>query len=525
MTKTSKTNFTQTGREPLRTGGVSGSVEETCVACHQDFHSEGDSDMAAPELRRRYQDGRDEMNLADFPISVLQRQQPSDADGQKLDTIVYESSPLDPASRQRVTQRVTLQSSSREGLPTPADEHVILALLYVAKHSTNFADATVHFAPGQLFEIMGWSPNGRSYRRLRGVLRRLKSLNIRYENAWWDAAGRAYEEEVATGIIAAYRIARQVSGPRRDDTELQSWVTWTPQFHDSLQKGNIKRLDLELFFSLRSPTAQRMYRFLDKRFYNTPRLSLDLVEFACGHVGLTESDNVAILKRRLAPAITELEEIGFLERADVEARYQKVRAGVWRVHFEKASGKKESEARGASCQPVEPDGRRAACPTSLVTEFYRLRGLGGSALPGARDLEQAQALLREYGEDKAQALLPHLAAVVRKEWPECRSFSGAAQKYLPDALKLLAHEQQRQTRREDEQARRRQELEDEARRRAEQQQFRAAWAPVWQALPDDQREAIRQAVLARHPHLAGTRALLEEQCLRELARQGAGTPA
>src|SRR5262249_44379182 len=83
---------------------------------------------------------------------------------------------------------------------------------------------------------------------------------------------------------------------------------------------NIKRLDLELFFSLRSPAAQRMYRFLDKRFYNTPRLSLDLVEFACGHVGLTESHNVAVLKRRLAPAIAELEEIGFLRRADAAER-------------------------------------------------------------------------------------------------------------------------------------------------------------------------------------------------------------
>ena len=72
---------------PLRAESVSGSVEETCVACDRDFHREGDTDMTASAPRRRYQDGRDEMNLADFPISVLQRQQPSDASGQKLDTI------------------------------------------------------------------------------------------------------------------------------------------------------------------------------------------------------------------------------------------------------------------------------------------------------------------------------------------------------------------------------------------------------------------------------------------------------
>ncbi len=470
--------------------------------------------MTATEATRRFHDGRDEMNLADFPISVLQRQQPSDEQGQKRDSIVYESSRLDPATRQRVTQRVTLTTSAREGLPTPADEHVVLALLYVAKHGTNFADATVPFAPGQLFEIMGWSPNGRSYTRLRGVLRRLKSLNIRYENAWWDAAGRAYEEEVATGLVAGYRLARQVSGPRTDETALMSWVTWTPQFHESLQKGNIKRLNLELFFALRSPAAQRMYRFLDKRFYNAPKVVIDLVEFACGHIGLTECDNVAVLKRRLAPAIQELEEVGFLARAGADERFQKVKAGVWRVQFRKAVAE-DKETKTKEEAPVA----LSSAESALAEEFYRARGFEGLVRPGPRDREQAQALIRDHGLDKAKSLVLTLANVVRKEWPDCRSFSGAAQKYLPEALKAFDAERRRLSQREEDEAKRRREHEDLARQRAEQQQFLATWQPVWQALGEAEREAVRRDVVARHPHLAGTRALLEERCLRELARQ------
>src|SRR5262249_31059937 len=156
-------------------------------------------------------------------------------------------------------------------------------------------------------------------------------LTIRYENAWWDAAGRGYQEEVATGIVSGYRLARQTSGPQTAETELGSWVTWTQPFHDRPQAGNVKRLDLRTVFSLSTPTAQRAYRFLDKRFYNTDVVSMDLVEFACGHVGLAEVDNVAILKRRLAPALQELEAIGFIEKADVKQRYQKVKVGQWRV--------------------------------------------------------------------------------------------------------------------------------------------------------------------------------------------------
>src|SRR5712675_1153488 len=103
--------------------------------------------MTATKRQQQYADGRDEMNLADFPIAALQRQQRSAADGQKLDRIAFEASRYDPVKRQRVQQRVTLTSSARDGLPTPADEHVILALLYVAKHSNTFAEPTINFAP------------------------------------------------------------------------------------------------------------------------------------------------------------------------------------------------------------------------------------------------------------------------------------------------------------------------------------------------------------------------------------------
>src|SRR4051794_905033 len=179
---------------------------------------------------RRYSDGRDELNLADFPISVLQRQQPVDAHGAKLDSAVYESSRYDRKTRQRVKQRVTLETSSRHGLPTPADENVILALLHVAKHSHNFAEPVVRFTPRQLFDIMGWAPNSRSYDRLRDVLRRLKALVIRYENSWWDIAGRSYEAEVATGIVSEYELGRQTGGRKKGGATPACWVCWTPHF-------------------------------------------------------------------------------------------------------------------------------------------------------------------------------------------------------------------------------------------------------------------------------------------------------
>lgn len=435
-------------------------------------------------------DGRDEMNLADFPLAALTRTQKADGD-RKLDRLEFVSSRFDPNVRRRVQQKVTLSSTSREGLPTPADEHVILALLHVAKHRDNYADATVHFYPAQLFKIMGWEPNGRSYTRLREVLRRLKAVTIRYENAWWDAEGRAYEEEMATGIVAAYKIGRQTAGPRK--AEPCSWITWGPHFYESLRKGNLKRLDLEVFFSLQTPTAQRMYRFLDKRFYRTGELAFDLVEFACGHIGLTDPGNVALLKRRLQPALNELERIGFL-KAEKE-RFVKVRQGEWRIVLR--SGKAQPEEKQAvTAEPaptaVAPETASAKSPAEELALYFRQRW-GTGPTPGPRDREQAGQLLEGYGPEEARAILEVLVEVTRKAWPECRSLSGALSRYLPEALAARQAMVQRDKIRQEQQLRREQERLTEAQHDRNARALQARW----EALPAAERAAIEARVRQR----------------------------
>ena len=163
----------------------------------------------------------------------------------------------------------------------------------------------------------------------------------------------------------------------------------------------------------------------------------------------------------------------------------------------------------------------------LVRSFYKSWHGGQHAQPGSSaSLEQAQGgLLRVHAAEQLQALLPCLVQVLTREWPECRSFSGAVQKYLADeVLKVAAWgsgsagryaAQEQDTR----SACRRREQEEFARTKAEQQQFRAVWEPRWLALADEEREALRAEVVAKHPVLRGSRNLLEEQCLRALAQR------
>ena len=101
----------------------------------------------------------------------------------------------------------------------------------------------------------------------------------------------------------------------------------------SFQSGNLKQLDLEFYLKLRLPTTKRMYRFLDKRFYRRSRLDFDLRTLACEHIGLSRSYAPTELKRRLKPALEELEQLGFLEPLSPEERYSYVKRGCWRIIF------------------------------------------------------------------------------------------------------------------------------------------------------------------------------------------------
>ena len=441
-----------------------------------------------------FSDGRDELNLADFPISVLQRQQPLDAEGRKVDQVVYESTTYDPVVRRRVPQRVTLTTATRYGLPTPADENVILALLYTAKRANDFTEPRVHFSPHQLFRIMRWDANSRSYARLSQVLLRLKSLTIFYENAWWDPSGHKYEEEFATGIVAEYRLIK-TKLRRKAGVIPPSYVHWTPQFWKSLAGGNLKKLDLDRLFALNLPTSQRMYRFLDKRFYQTSAFEMDLRDFACGHLGVSATPNIAELKRRLGPALLELESTGFLEPARPEERYVKLRKGIWRIRFRRAGV-------GTAVVVLPPPSPATMDPgRAVVSAFYQAWAPASRFEPTEAEIARGRELVDAHGAAEALALVGPVVGLMRMKFPGAKRF-GASLPYFTDAARARRGARRRSS--VDEEAARRRQLEraEGDRRRLEDEAFLVRWTPVWEALDEPEKEAIRASVLAEHPYLA-----------------------
>ena len=264
--------------------------------------------------------GRDEMNLAEFPIALLSERAPK---GMK--TLTFRDG----------AGTLTVTGSDAYGLPTAADSDVLIGLIQLTKEANNFRNPKVPFTRYALLKLLEWPMHSHYYNRLGESLKRWHGVSLNYEQLWWD-------NNVKTKIDASFHILESViivdTPPRRggrvsSQIELPlSTFTWNQVFFKSCGDGNLKRLDLGTYFSLKSAVSKRMYRFLDKRFYLRPDWTFGLREFALEHVGLGRNyaDN-GKLKEKLRPAIEELETIGFLEKRDYESRFNQVRRGAWSV--------------------------------------------------------------------------------------------------------------------------------------------------------------------------------------------------
>lgn len=286
-------------------------------------------------------DGKDEMNLAEFPLAAIADRVPAD---QK--TLVFEDTIDDWGTSQTITRRLTISAADKFGLPTSLDDEVILGLIQLTKQQ-RFADRKVSFSRYQLIQILGWRLEGRSYERLEKSLKRWLGVTLDYEKAWWDKEAQSWVDESLHILdnVTLYDQERRLQRLRGPTAELPlSSFTWNEVVFRSFKSGNLKTIDLNVFRQLESAAAKRMYRFLDKRFYHRSRWEFDLTEFACEHIGLSRNYDTGQLKRRLQPAIEELEEVGFLETLAPSQRYVKIARGEWRIVFVKKAAPQVEES-------------------------------------------------------------------------------------------------------------------------------------------------------------------------------------
>ena len=286
--------------------------------------------------------GRDELNLAEFPITLL-----SDRVPKGCKTLVFEIEPRDRQSGKVVSRKVMVTGSDAYGLPTAIDDEILVALVQLTKLKNGFTNPTVPFSRYEVLKLLGWPDDGKGYRRLEESIKRWAGVTLYYDNAWWDKESGSWLSETFHIIERSSIVdqeGRRSRKPKKQHELPLSSFKWNEVIFQSFQAGSLKRLDIDAYFSFSTSIAKRMYRFLDKRFWVKPRWEFDLKEFAFEHIGLSRKYNVAQIKNKLRPAIEELSEetkerARFLEPMSYEERFSKVGKGQWLITLSRMEDK------------------------------------------------------------------------------------------------------------------------------------------------------------------------------------------
>lgn len=309
----------------------------------------------------------EELNLVEFPLAVLSDYVPN---GRK--TLEFYDLIRDQESNSQLNRLVTITGADKWGLPNWQDQDVLLAMMVLSKLKNGFGDRRVRFTLHELRNLLQWPHNGTYNRRLQESLDRWTGVTIKYSH-WRTKTG--WKKAKAFHIIEWYAL----SMGRDFDADEPQTFTWNELVFESFQANHTKPLDWEFYIGLNTPTAKRLYRFLDKRFFLKSRWSFDLAEFSENKLGLNKVTDIWRYKERLAPAIKELEAKGFLKAFDARERFAKVGKGKYDVIFERVGGRAPKIPASLFAAKIEP-----ATPASTVSNpslegLLRARGVTNAA--------------------------------------------------------------------------------------------------------------------------------------------------
>jgi len=406
--------------------------------------------------------GKDEMNLAEYPLSLLTHHIPRNQKTYSLTQYIIDQKGA------TIKQTWSIVGSDKYGLPTPYDEDVLLALLYCYKEQ-HLQEKRISFTLYQLCQVMQKTRSAREYNRIRESLNRLTSTTIIATHCFYDNLAKSWVSE-AFHIFEHYKLYED-----RKSRTSKSFIEMSEVFHRSVALANyIKDLDLGIYYSLARPLSKRLYRYLDKNRYKKSRYEEVLMKIARK---LSLSDVYpSQVKQKLARAHEELLRKGYL----TNVTYGLTQEREEKVIYEFA----EHQPSLSGDSAIDPQAAR-----QLVLDFYRqLTGQQSLAYdPTFKELALAKDYLITYGPTCAAFIIRHVLEAAKEVNFPIQKFGGT-KNFLPQAL--AAWKKRTEVNQREEAAREQAELE------ACRQRTRERLKDVIQTLSPEELQALEQRAKA-----------------------------
>jgi plasmid replication initiation protein len=352
---------------------------------------------------------RDEMNLSEFPLAVLSSR--TNPDVKTLEFSDFQRL----KNGELVERKWIITGADKFGLPTSTDDDVILGLICLTMDQ-GFREQKVYFTRYELLKILRWSTEGRSYSRLTKSLDRLSGVRIRASNAFYDNASKAYQTK-NFGVIDGYEINDERAAAQHSKSGLssKSFFIWSEVLFDSFKSGFIKKLDLDIYFNLKSAVSRRLYRYLDKHFYYRNTIERQLMFLAFEKLGLSRSYKYASsVKQQLEPAVSELIECGFLANCEYLGKGEET---VVRFTHGSGGGTKKTAVvlENNSSKPVSSRTQHATRPEHITVSRNKNpldsadpEHSGNNALYQSFVQDRIAQIRGKIGEEKYREILAHV---------------------------------------------------------------------------------------------------------------------
>jgi hypothetical protein len=263
--------------------------------------------------------GKDEMNLAEFPIARIGRKD-------KREAIEYVGWAVGKDGL-RKQQKWTIRSAAGLGLPTEFAERVLVSLMAITA-GEKFVSRKVTFSVYRILKMLGLTINKRNYKAVEKALKQLVGITIYSEGAFFDK-----EKQKRVTTLRGFHLIDDIWLRYLEDDESvkvaegsNGYIVWGDRLWNSFKVGYIKNLDVDFYYSLDNAVARRLYRFLDKRMYYQDEYQIDIFDLAA-RIGLSRYRYPSEVKKKLTPGFDELIERGFLKSIETikVGKYTRVR--------------------------------------------------------------------------------------------------------------------------------------------------------------------------------------------------------
>jgi len=435
----------------------------------------------------------EELNLVEFPLALLAKSPPK---GQT--ELVFEDCIQDSASGDAHTRRVVIRAPEQFGLPTAKDQDVLLAAMVLTQRKNGFESETVEFSLYELLKLLGLPDNGREYRRLILSLDRWGSTWIKFDRAWRKKDRWTVE---AFSILQHYKLTL---GRDADPAEPQTF-SWAKVVQESIRDSYTKPFDWDFYSSLRLPSSKRLYRFLDKRFWNRRSYDALLGPFCVNKLGMAEYRRPDQYQYRLWPAIEELMQRKFLRTVDKERVFVKKGPKVYRVNFHKFSGRTQERAgvkRQQEMSPLEAELVDRGITASVASRVI------ASAAKGEGSVREKLEVFDWYASIDERKTPGWLRKAIEDDYAVPADFKSSAQR-VEEAARAV--EKKKDARRQ---------AASEKRREAQERAETAAREAAWNLLSESDKLAIENRARERAGNLklGASSSLFHSCCLAELPK-------